>query len=133
MEFESNSTECYECHTPLVWVGRSTRIDQGREVYEFDFRCDTCKREYRFRDGKLEEVKVERNPVAEHMAMHKAELDTARNRRCPQCGGPLDDWLACGWCHERYSIDNGELIPKLEELLKHKPKMSDFYALQWKQ
>jgi len=105
-------------------------LHQGRDVYEFDFRCDYCKREFRFRDGKLKQLTIERDPVAEHIAMRKAEIDTVRNRRCPHCGGPLDDWLTCGWCHERYSVDNGELIPRIEEQLQHKPKMSDFYALQ---
>jgi hypothetical protein len=99
-------------------------------VYEFDFRCDSCKREYRFRDGKLRELKVERDPVAEHLAMRKAERDAVRNRRCSECGGPLDDWLSCEWCHCRYSVDNGELVPKTEETPQPKPKMADFYALQ---
>jgi nitrite reductase/ring-hydroxylating ferredoxin subunit len=97
-------------------------------VYEFDFRCDSCKREYRFRDGKLNEVTIERDAVAEHLAMRKAELDAVRNRRCPHCGGPLDDWLTCEWCHERYSAENGELVSKTEELLKRKPRISEFYA-----
>jgi len=106
-------------------------MHQGREVYEFDYRCDSCKREYRFKDGKLRKLKIERDPVAEHLAMRGAEMDTVRNRRCSKCGGPLDEWLACEWCHERYSVDNGELVPQIEELLKpRKPQTSDFYALQ---
>lgn len=44
-------------------------------MYEFEFRCDSCKREYRFRDGKLRELKTERDPVAENLAMLKAEMD----------------------------------------------------------
>jgi hypothetical protein len=99
-------------------------------VYEFDFRCDSCKREYRFRNGTLNGLKIERDPVAEHLAMHEAEIDTFRNRRCPNCGGPLDNWLACDWCHERYTVDNGELVPRTEEPPQAKPKISDFYALQ---
>jgi hypothetical protein len=98
-------------------------------MYEFDFQCGSCKGEYRFRDGKLRKLNTERDPAAERLAMHKAEIDTVRNRRCPQCGGPLDDWLTCEWCHERYSVDNGELVPKIDELLKPKPRMPDFYAL----
>lgn len=98
-------------------------------MYEFDFRCDSCKRDFRFRDGKLNELKMPRDTAAEHKAMRKAETDAVRSRRCPQCGGPLDDWLACEWCHERYSIDNGELVPRIEDMLHHKPQMREFYAV----
>jgi nitrite reductase/ring-hydroxylating ferredoxin subunit len=112
-------------------MSRSKRLDQGRDVYEFGFRCDSCKREYRFRDGKLKELKTQRDPFTELMAMRKAEIDTIRNRRCPHCGGPLDDWLTCDWCHEQYSIDNGELVPRIEDhlLKQHKPQMREYYAL----
>ena len=81
-------------------------------------------------EEKLKELKIERDPVAEHMAMREAEIDTVRNRRCPHCGGQLDDWLTCGWCHERNAVGNGEFIPRMEEELQHKPKVSDFYALR---
>jgi len=130
LEIESNATNCFECDKPLVWISRNKRLHQGRDAYEFDFRCDSCKREYRFMDGKLRQLKIERDPVAEHMAMRKAEIDSVRNRRCPNCGGPLDNWLICDWCHESYSVDSGELVPRSEEPLQLKPKMSDFYAIQ---
>ncbi len=132
MDIDANSTDCLDCHKPLVWVSRSKRLLQGRDVDELGFRCDSCKREYRFREGRLKELKIERDPVAERMAMHKAEVDTVRNRRCPNCGGPLDEFLACEWCHESYSVENGELIPRIQELLakQHKPKISEFYATQ---
>jgi len=119
-----------DCQKPLVWISRSRQLHQNGEVYEFDFHCDSCKREFRFRDGKLKQLTIERDPVAEHIAMRKAEIDTIRNRCCPHCGGPLDDWFTCGWCHERYSVDNGELVPRIQKQLQLKPKMSDFYALQ---
>jgi len=86
----------------LVWISRSKQLLQGREVEELGFRCDSCKREFRFRESRLKELKSERDPVAEKMAVHKAEIDTVRNRRCPNCGGPLDDFLTCESCHERY-------------------------------
>jgi uncharacterized protein with PIN domain len=131
LEIEGNSTNCFDCHKPLVWMSRSKRVDQGRDVYEFGFRCDSCKREFRFKDGKLKELKAQRDPVAELMAMRKAEIGAIRNRRCPHCGGPLDDWLTCDWCHEQYSVDNGELVPRIEDHLfkQHKPQMREFYAL----
>ena len=68
-----------DCQKPLVWIGRGRQLHQGREVYEFDFRCDSCKREFRFKDGKLMGLTNERDPVAEHIAMRKAEIDTVRN------------------------------------------------------
>ena len=86
------------------------------------------------RDGKLRELKIERDPVAETMAMRRAEIDTVRNRRCTKCGGPLDEFLTCEWCHERYSVDNGELVPQTEDLLRHrKPQMREFYVLNQRQ
>lgn len=99
-------------------------------MYELDFRCETCKREYRFRDGKLKELKIERDLIAEQMAMRRAELGAFRSRRCLSCGGPLDDWLNCDWCHRRFSVESGELVLRTEEALQPKPKMSDFYADQ---
>jgi len=99
-------------------------------VYEFGFRCDSCKREFLFKGGKLRELKPQRDPVAELMAMREAEVGAIRNRRCPHCGGPLDDWLTCNWCHEQYSVDHGELVLRIEDhLLKQpKPQMRQFYA-----
>ena len=114
-------------------MSRNKRLLQGRDVYEFNFRCDPCKREYRFRDGELKQLKIERDPIAEHIAMREAEMDSVRNRRCPNCGGPLDNWLRCAWCHESYSVDSGELVPRSAEPLQPKPKMSDYYAIQRKQ
>jgi len=98
-------------------------------VYDLDFRCDSCKREFCFRDGKLQQLSNERNPVAENLAMRKAEMDSIRTHRCPACGGPLDIWLTCEWCHERYLAEKGELVPKIEELLKQRKPLSEFYAL----
>jgi len=103
---------------------------QGRDVDELGFRCESCNREFRFREGRLKELKIERDPVAERIAMHKAEVDVARNRRCLRCGGPLDDFLTCEWCHERYSVESGELVPRIVDWLsqQHKSKMSEFYV-----
>jgi hypothetical protein len=99
-------------------------------MYEFDFCCGTCKREYRFTDGNLKELKIERDPVAEQLAMRKAEIEAFRNCRCSQCGGPLDDWLTCDWCRERYSVERGELVPRVEDAVQFKPRMRDFYGAQ---
>ncbi|MGA3108078.1 MAG: hypothetical protein ABSD99_01255 [Candidatus Bathyarchaeia archaeon] len=131
MEIDHNSTDCLDCHKPLVWISRSKRLLEGRDVDELGFRCDSCKREYRFREGRLKELKIERDPAAERMAMQKAEVDTVRNRRCPHCGGPLDDFLTCEWCHESYVVESGELVPRIEDNLlgQHKPQMREFYAL----
>ena len=130
MLIEDQSVKCRSCSNPLTWAGMSQRIHQSREVYALDFRCDSCEREYRFIDGKLKELKVERDLVAEQIEMRKAEINTFRSRRCLSCGGPLGDWLTCDWCHQRFSVEGGELVPRIEEALQPKPKMSDFYADQ---
>jgi len=78
---------------PLTWIGETKHTQQGHDAYELHLRSD-CNCEYRFWDGKLKELRNERDPVAENLAIRQAEIDTVRNRRCPTCGGPLDDWLA---------------------------------------
>jgi uncharacterized protein YbaR (Trm112 family) len=130
MLIEDQSTKCRDCNNPLTWTAIGKRLRQGSDVYELDFRCETCKREYRFTDGNLKELKIERDPVAEKLAIRQAEIDAFRNSRCLNCGGPLDDWLTCDWCHERYSVDEGILVPRPREALRPKPKVSDFYALE---
>ena len=134
MENENNAAECFHCHKSLVWISTAERWYIDRQIYELDFRCDSCKREFRFTEGKLRERKDERksvrDPVAEQLAIHEAEINTARNCRCSNCGGPLDEWLTCEWCHERYSITNGVLVSKIAEIPHPKPKMSDYYALE---
>jgi hypothetical protein len=130
MPIEDQSVKCRSCRNPLTWAGMSKRFHQTREVHELDFRSQSCKRKYLLIDGTLTELKVERDAVAEQLAIREAEIDTVRNRRCSVCGGPLDDWLTCDWCRERYSADNGELVPRIEEALQAKPKMSDFYAIE---
>ena len=128
MLIEERTTKCRDCNNPLTWTAIGKRLRQGSDVYELDFRCETCKREYRFTDGTLKELKIERDPVAEQLAMRKAEIDAFRGCRCPKCGGPLDGWLTCEWCHERYSVEDGVLVPRPRESLPIKRRMSDFYG-----
>ena len=130
MLVEDSSVNCRCCCNPLAWIGLTKRLQQSSVVYELNFRCDTCKREYQFRDGKLKELQAERDLVAEQLAMLKAEIDAFRSRRCPKCGGPLDDWLVCDWCRERYSVESGELVPRAEVAVPLKPMMRGFYAVQ---
>jgi hypothetical protein len=89
-------------------------------VYEFGFECESCKKEYRFREGKFSEILKERDTVAELTAMHNAEIDSALNRRCPECGGPLKNgngygFLTCQWCYALYVVRDGELVPRPPE------------------
>jgi len=130
MLFETNSDKCPKCKGSLTLLSHRRRFEKSAQTYEFEFRCDSCQREYQFIDGKLEDLKKKRDLVGEHVAVRKVEIITIRNRRCSHCGGPLDDFLTCEWCSERYVIENGELIPRIEELLKRKPQMSEFYAQQ---
>jgi hypothetical protein len=130
MLLEDHSTKCRDCTNPLTWTAIGKRLLQGSDVYELDFRCESCKREYRFTDGRLKELKIERDPVAEQLAIRQAEINAFRGCRCPWCGGPLDAWLMCEWCHGQYCVENGELVPRTGESVQRKPKMSDFYATQ---
>jgi hypothetical protein len=36
--------------------------------------------------------------------------------------------LTCDWCHQQYSVESGGLVPRIEEAVQLKPRMSDFYA-----
>jgi hypothetical protein len=130
MLIEDQTTKCPHCHCKesLNWESHVKRWKDGREVDEFSFSCWKCSREYLFRDGELKELGVERDPVGAQLAMLRAEMDAFRGRRCLQCGGTLDDWLTCDWCHERYSIESGELVPRAEEAAQPKTSMRDFYA-----
>jgi hypothetical protein len=136
LDLENNSTNCAHCQIPLVWTSRTKRWINRKEVDEFQFHCQSCKREYRYREGRLSEILKERDIVAEHKAMDYAEIESASRRRCSECGGPLNNTggcglLSCQWCHAQYVVKDGELFPRPEEdsLLKQKPSMSEFYAV----
>ena len=132
MIFEDKTTECQHCRKKkLVLISHVRTTERDKEAYVSTLQCDLCHREYTLRDGKVTEKREERDPVAELIATREAEIGPIRNRRCPRCGGPLDDWLTCDWCHERYSIANGELVPRIEDsmLQQRKPQMREFYAL----
>jgi nitrite reductase/ring-hydroxylating ferredoxin subunit len=108
-----------------------------REIDEFRFGCDACKREYVYADGQLSERRKERDTYAESAAIARSETEAALKHRCPACGGPISDgrvgsMFCCLWCGEKYGVETGELVPKPSEALlpQSKPKMSDFYALQ---
>jgi len=134
MQVEDNSTRCPECLKPLFWLGHNMRRREGGDTEVFSFGCDGCKREYLYLDGQLTEKKRERDTHAESTAIIESELDAALSHRCPACGGPISDGsagprFACLWCGETYSVEKGELIPRLKDLLRSaRPKMGDFYA-----
>lgn len=139
MLIEDTSTKCPSCRSPLVWLSRITRLRDEREVEESNFGCDARKRQYVYVDGELGERRKERDTHAESAAMIRSELEAALRHRCPDCGGPISDGregrtFTCLWCHEQYSVEGGELVRKLDDprLMKPRPRMSDFYALQSK-
>jgi hypothetical protein len=99
--------------------------EEGREVHEFDFSCDSCKRQYQFVGDKITEKRQGRDSIAETIAIQHGELQHALNCRCLNCGGPITNSpgtyaLSCEWCKEEYRIIGGELIPKPPEPLPRK-------------
>jgi len=70
MLFEEQSTKCPSCKTSLTWKSHIKRWDQGRLVDEFTFRCESCKREYEFKDDKVVEKKRGRDQLAESEAIN---------------------------------------------------------------
>lgn len=136
MIFEDKSTECQHCHKKkLILISHVRTTERDTKTFISTLQCDLCHREYTLRDGKLAEKREERDPVAESIAMHKAEVDAVRNRRCPHCGGPIDDFLTCDWCHEKYAVKSGELVRRIEDLLsrQRKPRINEFYVISTKQ
>jgi Zn finger protein HypA/HybF involved in hydrogenase expression len=114
MRFEDKRTKCSRCKTPLIWLSHIKRWEQDRQVDEFTFHCEKCKREYLYKNDEIVEKGTERNLLAEHEALARFEFRNATNRRCPKCGGPITNFgslfvLECEWCHERYRITEGEL------------------------
>ena len=137
MLVEDTSTKCRECGKPLVWLGHLKRGRDEGGLEEFRFGCDACKREYVYVDGRLSEKRKERDAQAESAAIIRSERDAVLSHRCPACGGPISDGrigptFGCLWCGEQYAVENGELVPKLEDrfLAKQRLRMSDFYAVQ---
>ena len=134
MQFEDKSTQCPNCQKPLIWISHIKRWEKPREIHEFNFNCGSCNRKFQFRDDQLIEKPPERDPAAEISAVHNTQLKNAVNRRCLQCGGPITKGLGlsalnCDWCHQEYSLVDGELLAKPPDLTEPKPKISEFYAV----
>ena len=136
MLFEDKSTKCPNCQSPLTWLSHDVRFEKPREIHEFNFRCEHCRREYRFKDGELLTKGHERDLNAESESMKPLELQDGLSRRCSQCGGPIVNpyglALRCEWCGQAYSMSDGELQQKNTDQPERKPTMRDFYALHEK-
>jgi len=89
MLFEDQSTKCPNCRNNLTWMSHIKRWEQTRQVHEFQFQCESCKREYLFKDDQIIEKRPNRNPIAETIAIQQSQLQDAINRRCLNCGGPI--------------------------------------------
>jgi uncharacterized protein with PIN domain len=132
--FENQSTKCSKCKNPLIWRSHEKIWTKDREVHQFNFRCDSCNREYLFKDDRIIEKTHDRDPVAETAAIHDLQIEVALRRRCLECGGPLKNGVApfvlrCEWCNQEYSLtEAGKLQPRhTDQPLK--PSMREFYAV----
>lgn len=77
------------CESGLSWKNHVKRWEQGREVSEFTFLCESCKGEYLFKDDQVIEKRLGRDHVAETIAIQHGQLQDVLQRRCPNCGGPV--------------------------------------------
>jgi uncharacterized protein YbaR (Trm112 family) len=121
---EDQSTKCPKCKNDLTWKSHEKIWTKERELDQFTFICNSCSREYLFKDDVIIEKTHGRDPVAESTAICHLEIEAALARRCPECGGPLNIGYGlhifhCEWCQEKYQID-GELVPKPPEPLPRK-------------
>jgi RNase P subunit RPR2 len=53
MLVEHEATKCPNCRSPLAWKSHTTLWEQGSEVHEFAFHCNSCSREYVFKDDRI--------------------------------------------------------------------------------
>jgi uncharacterized protein with PIN domain len=132
---EDQSTKCPKCKNPLTWKSHEKIWTKEREVHQFIFACDSCNREYLFKDDEIIEKTLGWNPVAETAAIHHGQIEAALHRRCLECGGPLKNGitlyvLRCEWCHQEYSLtEGGELQPRVVDQSLPKPSMREYYAV----
>jgi hypothetical protein len=130
MLVEDQSTKCPNCQKPLTWLSHVKRYPQPEAIHEFNFRCDSCNREYQFKDNHLTEKAHERNLGREDEAVRHTELENGINRRCTDCGGPIKNRyglaLRCDWCCQEYSLIEGELQARPTEQEPSKPTMREF-------
>lgn len=135
MLIEDQSTKCPKCKNALTWKSHERIWTKDREVHQFTFRCDSCNREYLFKDNGIIEKTNVRDPVAESTAIRHGEIEAALARRCLECGGPLKNEVVpfvfrCEWCHQDYSLtEGGELRPRIADRSLPKPAMREFYAV----
>jgi ribosomal protein S27AE len=130
---ERQLTKCPNCKNSLTWQSHVKRWEKSRQVQEFTFLCQTCNREYLFKDDKIVEKRPRRDPFVEELAIQNVQFLDATNRRCPQCGGPITNpygsTLRCGWCHQEYALSEGQLQPKSADPPQAKPSLREFYAV----
>lgn len=113
MRFEDQSTNCPGCKGPLTLLSHIRRWEEPQEVHEFEFRCEACKHDYLYKEGQFTSKTHERDVIAEGEGIRHAESQSATNRRCSQCGGPITGqggaFVRCEWCHQEYEVNSGEL------------------------
>jgi hypothetical protein len=74
MSFDGHLTKCTNCKSPLAWQSHVKRWEQASELQEFTFLCNSCKREYMFKDDKFIEKELVRDPLAQTLAVNHSEL-----------------------------------------------------------
>jgi len=125
------SVNCVRCQGRLIlesheeiWVGPEFK-------HAFTFQCESCKRKYWVRDGIIRPKEDKPDPVAQAVAIRRAEHEAVRTRRCISCGGPVLNGryglfvYRCQWCNAEYVLQGGELVPKPSEPVR-KPTLREF-------
>jgi len=99
MIIESNRTRCPQCLKPLAWKSHVKKWSKDGYIDEFTFQCTPCQREYMFKDDEVSELREERDPNAERIAIERLQVQEATaNRLCPKCGSqlahsPYSSWI----------------------------------------
>ena len=125
--------KCLHCQGVLILESHTKTWHRFEVKHLLGFRCEKCGGRFESEGGSLQpkRERYERNSVAEEVAIRGAELETASNRRCPNCGGPFMKGggviFHCEWCYLDYMVGEGELVPRPPDP-KPKSTMRLFYA-----
>lgn len=92
MLFEDQTTKCPGCKGSLILLSHVERWEKPREVHEFDFRCDACKRNFTYKDDQLTS-KTHRVIVQGISITRPGEQEKRFALLMPRMDGPLDQFL----------------------------------------
>ena len=59
-----------------MWIDHVKLSEHGREIDEFNFSCDSCKRQYQFKDDQIIEKRLRRDPTRQMKESKLISIET---------------------------------------------------------